>query len=59
MLLQVLRIAVRRNSNGESATDVCLYAVSCMAEKIPIALGMIRCWRLRNRGITPQLIEYK
>jgi len=59
VLLQVMRIAARRNSNGESATDVCLYAVNCMAEKLPHALGMIRCWRLRKRGVAPQLIEYK
>ena len=59
ILVQVLRIARNRTAPGEDTTDVRLYAASCMAAKLPQAIGILRFWRLRMRGITPRLIEYK
>jgi glycosyltransferase involved in cell wall biosynthesis len=59
VLAQTLHIAATRDSRGENAVDAGLYALSCMAEKLPQGIGMLRCWRLRRRRIAPQLIEYK
>jgi GT2 family glycosyltransferase len=56
---QTVRIAARRTAPGEDATDARLYALSCMAAKLPQALGMLRYLRSRLRRSTPRLIEYK
>lgn len=60
VVLQTVRIAWRRSSAlGEDFTDSCLYAVSLMAAKLPKAVGMMRCWRLRRRREAATLIEWR
>lgn len=60
VILQTIRIAWRRSSSlGENFTDSCLYAVSLMAAKLPKAVGMVRCWRLRRRREVATLIEWR
>lgn len=60
VILQTARIARRRASSvRENAADSWLYAVSLMAAKLPKAVGMLRCWRLRRRREVATLIEWR
>ena len=60
VILQTARIARRRASSvGENPADSWLYAVSLMAAKLPKAVGMLRCWRLRRRREVATLIEWR
>ncbi len=56
---QTARIAAKRHSRGDSAADAGVYAVSCMAAKLPQSLGMLRYLSYRRRRLAPRLIEYK
>lgn len=56
---QTARIAFRRDSPGENATDAWIYAVSCMAGKLPEAAGVLRYLHRRLTRGAPRLIEYK
>jgi len=56
---QTARIAFRRNSPGENSADAWIYAVSCMAGKLPEAAGIVRFLHRRVTRGTPRLIEYK
>lgn len=57
--LQVARIAVGSGARGRSPRERFLYASSCMAGKVPQALGMIRYLGDRTSRERPTLIEYK
>jgi hypothetical protein len=60
VILQTARIAWRRSSSlGENITDSGLYAISLMAAKLPKAVGMLRCRRLRRRREVATLIEWR
>jgi GT2 family glycosyltransferase len=56
---QIARIALRRPTRGAGPGDAWLYACSCMAGKLPEAVGMLRYLVVRARGLSPRLIEYK
>jgi len=56
---QIARIALRRPTRGAGPADAWLYATSCMAGKLPEAVGMLRYLVIRARGLAPRLIEYK
>lgn len=59
LLLQVARIAAGSGARGRSLRERSLYAVSCMAGKLPQALGMLRYLGDRSSRERPTLIEYK
>jgi hypothetical protein len=59
LLAQTVRIALRRNSPGESRSDAALYAAGCMAAKAPQLLGILRYISQRVRRQRARLIEYK
>ena len=51
------RIFVGQRSRGRRPSDAALYALACVAGKLPNALGLLQFLRTRNRSRT--LIEYK
>jgi GT2 family glycosyltransferase len=58
-LLQVARVAAGRGARGRGAKERALYALSCMAGKVPQTLGMMRYLGDRSSRERPTLIEYK
>lgn len=59
LVLQTVRIALKRNLPGENGADAAVYAVGCMAAKVPQLAGMLGYCARRLRGLRPRLIEYK
>src|SRR5690349_25117702 len=59
LVAQTTRIALKRNSPGESAGDAALYAVGCMAAKAPQLVGILRYLLDRLRRRRGRIIEYK
>jgi len=58
-LVQTLRIAAGRDASGEGGYDRMVYAVFCVGGRFPQGIGMLRSWRMRQRRVRPQIIEYK
>jgi len=58
-LLQVVRVAAGSGARGRGAKERGLYALSCMAGKVPQTLGMVRYLGDRSSRERPTLIEYK
>jgi GT2 family glycosyltransferase len=58
-LLQIVRVAVGNGARGRGARERGLYALACMAGKVPQTLGMVRYLGDRARSGRPTLIEYK
>jgi hypothetical protein len=58
-LLQVVRVAAGKGARGRGAKERGLYALSCMAGKVPQTLGMFRYLGDRSSRERPTLIEYK
>ena len=56
---QTARIAWNKARDGASGPDARLYAVSCMAAKLPQCAGVLQYAGNRLCGSTPELIEYK
>jgi hypothetical protein len=57
--LLLIRIMMNRIGRGDSTADSVVYATSVMLGKIPQALGQLKYFRNKSRGMRSTIIEYK
>ena len=54
-----VKVLAGRRAGGDPPQEAALYASSCVAGKLPMALGAARYWWNRRRGRRSRIIEYK